>query len=62
MPVFYSAVVAYGCPFDCREEVATECVSLSVNSTMADERKFKNLKFNLEKLGRTELGSKTWER
>jgi hypothetical protein len=57
MLVFCSTVVAYGCAFDCREEVATECVSLSFNSTMPDEKKIKDLNFKLERIGHTELGS-----
>ena len=56
MPVFYSAVVAYGCSFDCREEVATECVSLSFNSTMLGKRKFRGSEY-LERIGHPELGS-----
>jgi hypothetical protein len=58
MPVFYSAVVAYGCSFDCREEVATECVSLSLSLTKSGKRNSRDLNL-LEKVGQTELGSKS---
>lgn len=40
----YSAVVASGCPFDYREEVATECIALS-KSDDAKLKKIQDLSF-----------------